>query len=401
MTAFNRQASHFEPVFTLTAGPTGATPDTLAALGRPVLYHYDPAFLELYAGTVELMRKAFGSRQAPVILHGEAVLGLEAAAASLIRRDDVVLNLVSGVFGKGYGWWARRYAKEVIEVEVPYDSAVPADSVRAALGQRPDVGVVSVVHCETPSGTMNDLDAIGPVVADHGALLIVDAVSSFGGAACDFAAWDADLVVVGPQKCLGGPPGLSMLHVSDAAWEHMEANPDAPRASMLSILDWKDVHPVDRLFPFTPSVSDVYALHACLEQYLAEGPAAVRHRHQSAARSVRAGAEALGLELWAADRSICSDTVTALKVPAPLDEREVRARVRAESGVMLSGGQGDLVGKVIRIGHMGPTAYPLSPVIALTALGRALRGFGVKADVGAAAEAALAALDTREEVDHG
>jgi len=386
----------FEPVFTLTAGPTGATPDTLAALGQPVLYHYDPAFLDLYADTVELLRKSFGTRQTPVILHGEAVLGLEAAAASLIRSDDVVLNLVSGVFGKGFGWWARRYAKEVIEVEVPYDSAVPADSVRAALADRPDVSVVAVVHCETPSGTMNDLDAIGPVVAGHGALLIVDAVSSFGGAPCDFAAWDADLVVVGPQKCLGGPPGLSMLHVSDAAWEHMEANPDAPRASMLSILDWKDVHPVDRLFPFTPSVSDIYALHACLEQYLAEGPAAVLRRHQSAARAVRAGAEALGLELWAADRSICSDTVTALKVPAPLDEREVRARARAESGVMLSGGQGDLTGKVIRIGHMGPTAYQMSPVIALAALGRALRGFGIKADVGAAVEAALAALDAPE-----
>lgn len=280
MTALNRRASHFEPVFTLTAGPTGATPDTLAALGRPVLYHYDPVFLELYADTVELMRSAFGTRQAPVILHGEAVLGLEAAAASLIRRDDVVLNLVSGVYGKGYGWWARRYAKEVLEVEVRYDGAVPADSVRKALEQRPDVSVVSVVHCETPSGTMNDLDAIGPVVAEHGALLIVDAVSSFGGMACDFAAWDADLVVVGPQKCLGGPAGLSLLHVSDAAWEHMEANPDAPRASMLSILDWKYAHLVDRPFPFTPSVSDVYGLRACLEQYLAEGRGAARARQR-------------------------------------------------------------------------------------------------------------------------
>jgi pyridoxamine---pyruvate transaminase len=396
VTSPNRGPGQFEPVFTLTAGPTGATPATLAALGQPVLYHYDPAFLDLYADTVELMRRAFGARQTPVILHGEAVLGLEAAAASLIRRDDVVLNLVSGVFGKGYGWWARRYAKEVIEVEVPYDSAVPAAAVAAALAERPDVSVVAVVHCETPSGTMNDLDAIGPVVAGHGALLIVDAVSSFGGASCDFAEWGADLVVVAPQKCLGGPPGLSMLHVSDAAWEHMQANPDAPRASMLSILDWKDAHEADRPFPFTPSVSDVNALHACMEQYLAEGPAAVRRRHQVAARSARAGAEALGLELWAADRSICSDTVTALKVPAPLDEREVRARARAESGVMLSGGQGDLVGKVIRIGHMGPTAYPLSPVIALTALGRALRGFGVKADVGSAVEAALAALGREE-----
>jgi pyridoxamine---pyruvate transaminase len=396
VTGLNRRASHFEPVFSQTSGPAGATPDTLAALGRPVLHQSDPAFLELYADTVELLQGAFGTAMAPVILHGEAVLGLEAAAASLIRRDDVVLNLVSGVYGKGYGYWARRYAKDVVEVEVPYDSAVPADSVRKALDQRPDVSVVSVVHCETPSGTMNNLDAIGPVVAEHGALLIVDAVSSFGGVVCDFAAWDADLVVVGPQKCLGGPAGLSLVHVSDAAWEHMEANPDAPRASVLSILDWKDAHLVDRPFPFTPSVSDVYGLHACLGQYLAEGPAAVQRRHASAARSVRAGAEALGLALWPADRSICSDTITAVKVPPPLAEPEIRARARAESGVMLSAGSGDLAGRVLLIGHMGPAAYPLSPVIALTALGRALRGLGGTADVGAAVEAALAAADGPE-----
>jgi pyridoxamine--pyruvate transaminase len=383
----------YEPTFTLTAGPTGATPGTLAALGHPILYHYDPEFLELYADTVELLGRAFATGSTPVILHGEAVLGLEAAAASLITADDTVLNLVSGVFGKGFGYWARRYAKDVVEVEVPYDSAVEASAVREALAANPDVGVVSAVHCETPSGTMNDLEAIGRVVSDHGALLIADAVSSFGGARCDFDAWGADLVVVGPQKCLGGPPGLSMLHVSEAAWDHMEHNPAAPRASMLSILDWRHAHLVDRPFPFTPSVSEIYALHACLTQYLDEGREAVERRHQAAARAARAGAEALGLELWAADPSICSDTVTALKVPAGLDENEVRARARSESGVMLSGGQGDLRGKVLRIGHMGPTAYPLSPVIALVALGRALRGFGVPADIGAAVEGALSTFD--------
>ena len=393
--------SGFTPVFTLSPGPAGATPATLAALGQPLLHYNDPVFLDRYANTVELMRTAFGTTQTPVLLQGEAVLGLEAAAASLIRRDDVVLNLVSGIFGKGYGYWAARYAKEVIEAEVPYDQAVPASQVKAALQARPDVSIVSVVHCETPSGTMNDLEAIGSAVHHHGALLIVDAVASFGGTPCDFGSWHADLVVVGPQKCLGGPPGLSMLHVSDAAWDHMERNPDAPRASILSILDWRDAHQQDRPFPFTPSVCEVNALHACLEQYLAEGPEAVHARHRAAARSTRAGGAALGLELWPAQESICSDTVTAFKVPAGLDERAVRARTRAQSGVMLSGGQGELAGKVLQIGHMGPAAYPLSAVIAVTALGRALRDAGVTADIGGAVEAAVSALDAAEDAGHG
>ena len=383
-----------DPAFTLASGPVGATAATLAALGRPILHHLDPAFGALYQETVELLRLAFETGPSPVILQGEAVVGLEAAAASLIGSGDVVLNLVSGMYGRGYGDWARRYAREVVEIEVPYDSAVPAASVAEAFRRRPDISVVSVVHCETPCGIVNDLDTIAAVVAEHGALLIVDAVASFGGMRCDFTSWQADLVVVAPQKCLGGPAGLSLLHVSEAAWAHMAANPAAPRGSALSILDWRDAHLADRPFPFTPSVSDIYGLHACLEQYLAEGAEAVRRRHHVAARAARAGAEALGLTLWARDPAICSDTVTAVRVPVGIDERKVREQARADSGVMLSGGQGDLAGIVLQIGHMGPAAYPLSPVIAVTAIGRALRALGAKADIGAAVEAAVTALET-------
>jgi pyridoxamine--pyruvate transaminase len=381
-----------DPAFTLTGGPAGATPATLAALGRPILHHLDPTFGALYEQTADLLQAAFGTSVSPVILQGEAVVGLEAAAASLTGAGDVVLNLVSGMYGRGYGAWARRHAREVIDITVPFDSAVPAGSVADALRARPDITIVSVVHCETPSGTVNDLGAISAVVAAHGALLIVDAVSTFGGMPCDFEAWQADLVVTAPQKCLGGPAGLSLLHVSDAAWAHMAANPAAPRGSVLSILDWRGAHRASAPFPFTPSISDIYGLRACLEQYLAEGPEAVHRRHAAAAAAVRAGAEALGLTLFAADPAVRSDTVTAVRAPDGVDEAEVRARARADSGVMLSGGQGDFAGTVFQIGHLGPAAYPLSPVIALVAVGRALRDLGAAADIGAAVEAAVAAL---------
>ena len=118
----------------------------------------------------------------------------------------------------------------------------------------------------------------------------------------------------------------------------------------------------------------------------------MRQRHHTAARAARAGAEALGLALWARDPAIRSDTVTAVRMPDGIDEHAVRVLARAQSGVMLSGGQGDLAGTVLQIGHMGPGAYPLSPVIAVTALGRALRALGADADIGAAVEAAVSAL---------
>ena len=382
-----------DPAFNLTGGPAGATPATLAALGRPVLHHLDPAFGALYQRTAELLQQAFGTRESPVILPGEAVVGLEAAAASLIGPEDIVLNLVSGLYGRGYGAWAGRYAREVIEIEVPYDSAVSASAVADVMRVRPDITVVSVVHCETPCGTVNDLDAISAVVAGHGALLVVDAVSTFGGIRCDFTTWQAGLVVTAPQKCLGGTPGLSLLHVSEAAWARMEANPAAPRGSALSILDWRDAHLADRPFPFTPPVTDIYGLHSCLEQYLSEGAEAVLRRHQAAARAARAGAEALGLTLWARDPLVRSDTVTAVRMPDEIDEQDVRALARADSGVMLSGGQGDLARIVLQIGHMGTGALPLGAVIAVTALGRALRSLGARADIGAAVEAAVSALD--------
>jgi len=387
------QVSAGSQPFNLTGGPTGATPATLAALGSPILNHLDPAFVACYAQTAELLRQAFGTPQTPVIMQGEGVVGLEASAACAIGPDDVVLNLVSGVFGQGYGSWARRYAREVIEVEAAYDSAVPPQEVAAAFARRPDISVVSVVHCETPSGTVNDVDAIAAITRARGALLIVDSVSAFGGIRCDFASWGDSLAVVAPQKCLGGPSGLSLLHVSDGAWRRIEANPNAPRASILSIADWRDAHLPGKPFPFTPSVSDIYGLRACLEQYLAEGPEAVRLRHQGAARATRAGFAGLGLELWAPDPATRSDTVTAVRLPDGTDEREVRRIALAQSGVLLSGGHGDLSGKLLRVGHMGPSAFPLSAVLAVTATGRALRSLGIRADIGSGVEAATAALD--------
>jgi len=168
------------PVFTLTSGPVDAYPEVLRAMGSTVLYDYDPAFQAFYQSVAEKAREAMGTDTPPVILHGEPVLGLEAAAASLIARDDVVLNLASGAYGKGFGYWAARYADRVDEIEVAYNDCIDPESVRAHLKAHPETKIVSVCHHETPSVTINYINAIGYIVADAGALLIVDAVSSLG-----------------------------------------------------------------------------------------------------------------------------------------------------------------------------------------------------------------------------
>ncbi len=141
-----------------------------------------------------------------------------------------MLNLVSGVYGKGFAVWARRHGAEVVELQVPYNEAIDPAAVERALKARPDIRVVSVCHHETPSGTLNPVAEIGAVVAAHGGFLIVDAVSSFGGMDVHPEAVHADIFVASPSKCLGATPGLTLLGISARAWEKMRSNPDAPRA---------------------------------------------------------------------------------------------------------------------------------------------------------------------------
>jgi pyridoxamine--pyruvate transaminase len=384
-----------EPAFTLTSGPVNAYPAVLRALSRTVLYDFDPAFQQFYEAVTRKAGQALRVSQPPVILHGEPVLGLEAAAASLIARDDVVLNLASGVYGKGFGFWARRYCAELLEIEVPYDDAIDPASVEAAFRERPDIRVVSVCHHDTPSGTLNPVDEIGRIVAAHGAYLIVDAVSSFGGMDIHPGDCRADLFVTGPNKCLGCPPGLTLLAVSDRAWAKMKANPEAPRASILSILDWEEAWRHDRPFPFTPSVAEVNALDAALDLYLDEGPEAVWRRHAATARACREGVRAMGLRIWPAREAIASPTTTAVRVPDGIDADRLLETARERFGVSFSAGRGETKGRLIRIGHMGHTAEPLYAIVGLSALAGALRLLGARADAGAAVEAALATMSDR------
>ncbi|TCQ79723.1 pyridoxamine--pyruvate transaminase [Ochrobactrum sp. BH3] len=383
-----------DPIFTLTTGPVDAYPAVLRALSRPVLYDYDPAFLAFYESVNAKVQRAFHTNTPPVILQGEPVLGLEAAAASLITRNDVVLNLVSGVYGKGFGYWAARYAKEVVELAVPYNEVLSADAVADFLKKRPDVAVVSICHHDTPSGTVNPVAEIGAVVRAAGKLFIVDSVSAFGGMDVLPETSFTDIFVTGPNKCLGCPPGLTLLHVSEAAWEKMAANPDAPRASILSIVDWKEAHRADRPFPFTPSVSEINALDAALDIYLDEGEANVWARHALTAKACRAGVQAAGLKLWAAREEIASATCTAVAIPEGIDEAKLRASIRDVYGVVFSSGRGETLGKLTRIGHMGPTARPPYSLISVAAIAGGLKAAGVKGiDVGAGVAAAMAVIE--------
>jgi pyridoxamine--pyruvate transaminase len=376
--------------FTLSAGPTVASPRTLAALGSPITYHYDPDFLELFRSTQDHVAELFRTGNDVVLMQGEAIVGLEGAARSLVRPGMHVLNLVQGVFGKGMGFWLSDFGAVLHEIEVPYNEAVAPEQVEEYLDAHPEIELLTVVASETPSGTVTDMSRIGPICRTRGVLTLVDTVSGVGGMEFLTDEWGLDVCVAGAQKCLGGPPGIAMLTVSDAAWKSIFGNDAAPRASYLSLIDWKEKWLEGGAFPYTPSVSDMHGLAACVDEILAEGVENAIARHHASAEVTRAGVRALGLDLWPASDAIAASCVTSIALPHGVDHLEVRSRVRERYGVMLSSGNG--AGNLVRIAHMGPTASGLFPVIGLSALGRALLDMGQSVDVGACVEAALAVL---------
>src|SRR5215211_2966797 len=280
------------PKLNLAAGPVQVTEQTLRDAARPILYHYDPAFIELFARTSGLLQEVFRTKYDVVIMQGEAILGLEAAAAGLLSPGDKVLNLVSGVFGKWFEDFIAKQGGETIELAVPYDDAIDPEDVRKALQQTPGIKFLSVVHSETPSGTVNPIREIGQIAHEFGVLTLVDTVSGLGSEQFCLEDWGIDVAISAPQKCLGGTPGLSLFAVSPAAWEAMEQRPQPLRGSFLSLLDWKDTWIEKRRFPFTPSVSEVYALESVLAQALEIGIDRFVDIHQQIAKACRAGVQA-------------------------------------------------------------------------------------------------------------
>ncbi|WP_353987321.1 pyridoxal-phosphate-dependent aminotransferase family protein [Ruicaihuangia caeni] len=373
--------------FTLSAGPTMATPRTLAALGSPIVYHYDPEFIATFHRAEEKAAKVFKTTNDIVLMQGEAIVGLEAAARAMTRPGMKVLNLAQGVFGKGMGYWLTSFGAELHEIEVPYNEAVSPEAVEEYLQQNPGIELVTAVHSETPSGTVTDCSKIGPIAAKYGAMTLIDAVSSIGGLEFETDEWQIDVVVTGAQKCLGGPPGIALLAISDRAWERILDNPNSPRDSYVSLVDWKLKWKQNEAFPYTPSVSDVHGVESVLDQVLEEGLEQAIARHAAAARATRAGVRAMGLELWAASDEIAADCVTSVRLPDSVDHVEARTHIRNNYGVMLSSGQG--AGNLLRLAHMGPSARGMYPIVGLAAMGQGLRDLGMQVDIGAGIDAAL------------
>ncbi|MFE9024239.1 pyridoxal-phosphate-dependent aminotransferase family protein [Streptomyces sp. NPDC007808] len=356
----------------------------------------DPAPLTAarFAEIEDRVARLLGTRQDVVIMQGEALLPLEGALRGTAGPGTTALNVITGPYGQTFGDWLRDCGATVIDLAVPFRTAVTARQIREAFAEHPEIDLVSLVHAEAATGNTNPVAEIGEVVRAHGALFHLDAVASIGAEPVLPDAWGVDLCVIGAQKAMGGPAGVSAVSVSERAWARMAANPSAPRRSYLSLLDWKErwIDGGRRALPHAPAQLEMLALEACVARIEADGLEAVMARHRSAARAMRAGAVALGggLEPYVHDAADAAPVATTLRVPPQVVAAEVvsRALVR-EPGLPLAAGGGVLAGEMIRVNHYGVDATVAAVRGCVAAVGTALRQAGLVVDV----EAAVRAVD--------
>lgn len=345
-------------------GPCNPYPEVAEAFSRPMLGHLDPDFIALLDETCERLRTVFRTSNAltfPISATGSA--GMEASFVNVVRPGLPVVVGVNGVFGERMCDVAARCGAEVIRVEAPWGQPVDPDMLLAA---HPEPGIIAVVHAETSTGARSDIPALGAGKGD--ALLLVDCVTSLGGIPVEIDAWGVDIAYSGTQKCLGCPPGLSPLTVSDRARRRIVERPASWYLDLNMIARYVTGEGA-RAYHHTAPISMVFALHAALGAVLQEGLEVSWERHAAVGRQLQDGLEAMGLELFAAPGHRLPE-LTTVWVPEEHQgaEAALRAQLLARWGIEIGGGLGAYAGKMWRIGLMGHTARARNVTLLLAAL---------------------------------
>ncbi|MFF7792732.1 aminotransferase class V-fold PLP-dependent enzyme [Streptomyces sp. NPDC007991] len=345
-----------------------------------------PLGADRFAAIEDRVARLLGTEQDVLIMQGEALLPLEGAIRAAAGPGTTALNVITGPYGQTFGDWLRDCGATVVDLAVPFHTAVTAQQIRQAFAEHPEIDFVSLVHAEAATGNTNPVAEIGAVVREHGALFYLDAVASIGAEPVLPDAWGVDLCVIGAQKAMGGPAGVSAVSVSERAWARMAANPRAPRRSYLSLLDWKErwLDGGRKALPHAPAQLEMLALEACVERIEAAGPDTVMARHACAAAATRAGAVALGggLEPYVYEARDAAPVATTLRVPSGVVASQLVARaLQADPAVPLAAGGGALAKEMIRVNHYGADATPGAVRASLAALGTALSESGLSVDV--------------------
>ena len=376
--------------YLMAPGPTPVPPEVLAAGAEPVIHHRGPDFRELMLRCLGRLQQVCRTKSDVLLFTASGSGAFESAIVNLLSPGERVLAVTAGEFGDRWANLARAYGADVQELRYAWGETPEPDDVRARLDET-GAGVAFLVHSETSTGVVADVQALAQAARDAGALPVVDAVSSLGAVPLETDAWGLDVVVSGSQKALMTPPGLSLATVSSAAWER-SARASLPRF----YFDWAKLR--DQLAsgstPFTPAVTLVASLDRALGLLLEEGLEAAFTRHAALGRACREGAKAMGLTLFSPDEER-SAIVTAILTPEGVDARELVLELRERFGITVAGAHGELGARMFRIGHIGYyDVFDITTALAAVEVLLAERGADVERGVAVASavEAYRAAL---------
>jgi aspartate aminotransferase-like enzyme len=368
--------------YLLTPGPSTVPAEVLLATAHPVYHHRTPRFQELLGRAIDGARRVLLTSNEVALFASSGTGAMEAAVANLASPGRKALTIEGGKFGERWGELCRAFGFEHESIEVEWGKAVDPAEVASALERDPSIAAVFATHCETSTGTLHDVRALGEIVARTDAVLVVDAISSAGCCELRTDEWKLDVVCVGSQKGLMLPPGLALITVSPKARALVDSS-EARRTYYFDLPKALDAAAKPDT-PYTPAVTLVIGLNEALRMIVKEGLEQVFARHRRLAQAVRAGVEALGLRLFSERPSEC---VTAIRLPEGLDGASLVKNLRDADGVAFAGGQGKLKGRIVRIATMG-YCCKYDVAVAMSALEMGLVEAGHEVDLGAGVAAA-------------
>lgn len=354
----------------LGPGPSPVPQRVLRALGAPTLGHLDPQYLAIMDETCEFLRQIFRTRNPLTFpVSGTGMAGMECVAANLIEPGDEVLVCINGVFGMRMKDVMERCGATVHTVEAAWGDVFALDQIAAVLDQHRGIKLVGIVHAETSTGAHQPLEGLADLVHNHGAILIVDAVTSLGGHELNLDAWGIDAVYSGTQKCLSCPPGLSPVSFGDRALARMDARKTKVQSWYLDVSMLRKYYTGGggggRVYHHTAPINMTYALREALAIVLEEGLENRIARHEKMHQRLRAGLESMGLT-YIPKHSL--HTLNCIRIPEGADDAGVRKRLLEEYGIEIGAGLGVMAGKAWRIGLMGHGATVRNVDLVLTAL---------------------------------
>jgi len=353
-------------------GPNEPYPEIMDELKRMVLPHYDEDWEEVYVKTCEELKEVFMTSDGKVIIWPcSGASAAELVAANIVEEGDKIINLKNGFFGDVLEEKVRTYGGKVVSVEAEFGKTVDPEDVRRAVEMNRDAKAIFVVHNETSSGIANPIKEIGEIAEDNGMLLVVDAVSSFGGMELRMDSWNIDACIGYASKCLGSIGALSPIAFSEEFWNLAERRKRKVKPYFLSLEAWMSMR-WGGPHPLTMPTLNVLALRMAVHLALREGLESRFRRHRVAGKAFREGVRAMGLSVLPSEED-AGDSVTAVLVPHGTED-EIRRRLREKFNIMVGGSLGKYgKGRLLRVGHMGLTASPEYVLPTLYALDQTVR----------------------------